>query len=311
MAGDPKVGNGSSQNIETIKKRLGEINEKQTLTKEEWDAVVDILRDVSAKEQLRNFASLFVRDRIVKPAVSHFLRTHRISGTLYEANYSVEANYKSDLIQAGWAAGYSAAFKYKKDHESNASFYTYAYMEVQNAIQQLFYRTVSPVDVHYVCVDEVKKKYLPDRRVQTEYLSSFVKAKNQETDTELEELIGVEAVDYILEALNFQGNKLFFDSFFSFIKAGNKNKELLNAVMMIVSKKKQHRVVDLEELFSISRQRFDFLFRKALKKWKASISKSKKYKNVVIMMDEIAKKAIAKKTEETGSTSGQKRGGKK
>jgi len=263
------------KDTDAINKFLDSILIQRSLSKEEWDFIFVCIKNIQIGDTIRNSASLCVKEKIVKPIVTRYLSTHKTFGTIYGSNYYYEDNYKEDLVQAGWLASFLAAGKYNRYEERKASFSTYAYMEVENAVQQLFLKTVSPVNVHYN-YDKQLGKYLPDRRVQTVYLSSFVKAKNQETNTEIEELIGVDAVDFILNKANGDTKKIFITKFVKYLK-NTGNKELINIIFHIISNKNKFSMVDIEEIFSITRSRIDFLFREAMKQWKKSMANTSEY----------------------------------
>jgi len=251
--------------IKLLDSYLGE----KTLTKEKWDFVCACVRSVRIGDGIRNSASFCIREKIVRPLVSEFLATNKIIGTPYWANYYNQENYTEDLIQAGWLASFLAATKYNRFDERNASFSTYAYMEVKNAVQQLYLKTITPIAVHYE-YDEDAGRYLPDKNVQTVYLSSFARAKNQETDTQMEELIGFEEVDYLLKGASEEVRVFFIKSFIKFLKDSG-DKELLRIIFYITSSSKIS-LVDAERFLSISRSRIDFLLREAVRKWKKQIT---------------------------------------
>jgi len=276
------------KDIDAINKFLDDFLIQKSLSKEEWDFIFVCIKNIQIDNTIRNNASFCIKEKIVKPIVTRYLFTHKILGTIYGSNYYYEDNYKEDLVQAGWLASFLAAGKYNRYEERKASFSTYAYMEVENAVQQLFLKTVSPVNVHYN-YDKQLGKYLPDRRVQTVYLSSFVKAKNQETNTEIEELIGVDAVDFILNKANGDTKKIFITKFVKYLK-NTGNKELINIIFHIISNKNKFSMVDIEEIFSITRSRIDFLFREAMKQWRKSIVNVSKYKIIVKEMEDLEEK---------------------
>jgi hypothetical protein len=252
-----------------IVKLLTSYLEEKTLSKDKWDFVVTCVKSIRVGDGVRNSASYCIREKIVKPLVSEFLSTNKIIGTPYWANYYNQENYTEDLIQAGWLASFLAATKYNRFDERNASFSTYAYMEVKNAVQQLYLKTITPVAVHYE-YDEDAGRYLPDKNVQTVYLSSYARAKNQETDTQMEELIGFEEVDYLLKGASEEVRVFFIKSFIKFLKDSG-DKELLRIIFYITSGSKIS-LVDAERFLSISRSRIDFLLREAVRKWKKQIT---------------------------------------
>jgi len=276
------------KDIDAINKFLDDILIQKSLSKEEWDFIFVCIKNIQIDNTIRNNASFCIKEKIVKPIVTRYLFTHKILGTIYGSNYYYEDNYKEDLVQAGWLASFLAAEKYNRYEERKASFSTYAYMEVENAVQQLFLKTVSPINVHYN-YDKEQGKYLPDRRVQTICLSSFVRTNNQETNTEMEELIGIDAVDYILNEAKGNSKKLFITSFVGYLKKTGNN-ELTNIIYYIISNKSKFRMVDIEEIFSITRSRIDFLFREAMKQWRKSIVNVSKYKIIVKEMEDLEEK---------------------
>ncbi len=289
------INNAANCCSEIIKKDVGAINKflddilmQKSLSKEEWDFIFVCIKNIQIDNTIRNNASLCIKEKIVKPIVTRYLFTHKILGTIYGSNYYYEDNYKEDLVQAGWLASFLAAEKYNRYEERKASFSTYAYMEVENAVQQLFLKTVSPINVHYN-YDKEQGKYLPDRRVQTICLSSFVRANNQETNTEMEELIGIDAVDYILNEAKGNSKKLFIVSFVGYLKK-TRNNELINIIYYIISNKSKFRMVDIEKIFSITRSRIDFLFREAIKQWKKNIVNLSKYKMVLREIEDLEEK---------------------
>ncbi len=227
------------------------INKKKILTGEEWNKVHYYLFHGTHEE--RDNAALVLMNRIAVSIVSKVLSMHRISDTLFDANWHTPDTYRDDLINEAWSEAYIRAKTF--DPGKNASLQSYLYKYVYGVVQKAFYSTVMQGQKPHYKKDEKTGRYHVEI-TSTQSLSQKVRMKNKDTNRKMEDLITGDAEDIRRNVIN-NPDKLVKLIVYA-------RKELTEPLfhMFVLYLRGERSTIDLSKLNIISRQRFYTILKK-------------------------------------------------